>query len=106
VLHIAFPIYAALDWLLVGDRPRLRWRHLWWVALDPLVWLIVVLIRGATDGWVPYPFLNPANGYLSVTVYCILIAVAVMGVGALVFWVSRWRPIRMEDPAVTDAVAA
>jgi hypothetical protein len=105
VLHVVFPIYALLDWLLVGDRPRLSWRHLWWVAIDPLVWLVVVLIRGATDGWVPYPFLNPANGYLSVFVYVILIAVAVMGVGALVFVASRWRILRV-DGSVPEPAAA
>ena len=28
----------------------------------PLAWTVLTLIRGALDGWYPYPFLDPANG--------------------------------------------
>ena len=35
----------------------------------PLVWRGLTLVRGAADGWYPYPFLDPANGgYGSVAV--------------------------------------
>lgn len=74
ILHIVIPIYAALDWLLFGDRPKLPFSRLWVMLIYPIVWLVVVLIRGATDGWVPYPFLSPTNGYLSVAIYSIAIA--------------------------------
>lgn len=74
ILHIVIPIYAALDWLLFGDRPKLPFARLWVMLIYPILWLVVVLIRGATDGWVPYPFLSPANGYLSVAIYSVAIA--------------------------------
>lgn len=74
ILHIVIPIYAALDWLMFGDRPKLPFSRLWVMLIYPVVWLVVVLIRGATDGWVPYPFLSPANGYLSVAIYAVAIA--------------------------------
>lgn len=74
ILHIWIPIYAALDWLLFGDREKLPFSRLWLMLIYPIVWLVVVLIRGATDGWVPYPFLNPANGYLSVAIYALAIS--------------------------------
>ena len=35
---------------------------MWLHVLYPVVWIAVVLVRGATDGWVPYPFLNPEQG--------------------------------------------
>lgn len=73
-LHIIIPIYAALDWLLFGDRDKLPFARLWVMLIYPITWLVVVLIRGATDGWVPYPFLSPANGYLSVAIYSVAIA--------------------------------
>lgn len=91
VMHLLFPIYGLLDWLLVADRPPLPWRRLWLVLVYPLVWLIVVLVRGATDGWVPYPFLDPANGYGSVAVYVVIVAVAFLLSGALVWALSRVR---------------
>ena len=28
----------------------------------PLAWTVLTVIRGALDGWYPYPFLDPANG--------------------------------------------
>jgi hypothetical protein len=94
VLHVAFPIYAVLDWVLFGDRPALPLKGVWVVLLYPAVWIIVVLVRGATDGWVPYPFLDPAMGYPTVALYCASIFVATVVIGTLVFWVSRFKPIK------------
>lgn len=89
VLHTIVPVYAVLDWIVVPDRPALPWSRLWVVVPYPLVWLAVVLVRGATDGWVPYPFLNPATGYGSVTMYCLLVTVIVLILAALIWWTSR-----------------
>lgn len=90
VLHIAVPIFAAIDWILVPDRRALPWKRIWVVLPYPAAWLAVVLIRGATDGWVPYPFLSPAHGYDVVMAYCAGIFVVVLVVAALVWTASRW----------------
>lgn len=94
VLHIAFPIYAALDWILFGDRTAVPWNKLWVILIYPAMWITVVLIRGATDGWVPYPFLDPATGYVSVALYAavIFIVAVILGVGVLAL--SRTRIIK------------
>jgi hypothetical protein len=94
VLHSLFPIYAALDWIFFGDRTALSWKRLPFVLVYPVLWIIVVLIRGATDGWVPYPFLDPATGYGSVAVYSLVIFAATVVIGAIVFALSRVRIIR------------
>ncbi|HWI31165.1 MAG TPA: Pr6Pr family membrane protein [Microbacterium sp.] len=94
VLHVAFPIYCALDWVLFSDRTALAWKRLWVVLIYPVVWTIVVIIRGATDGWVPYPFLDPATGYGSVALYAVVIFIAAIIVGAIVFALSRVRIIK------------
>lgn len=94
VLHLAIPIYVALDWVLIGDRRTVPWSKLWIVAVYPIVWIAVILVRGATDGWVPYPFLDPTLGYGTVAVYCLCIAGAIVIVGALVWWVSKLRTLR------------
>jgi hypothetical protein len=94
VLHVIVPIYVALDWLLFGDRRRIPIKRLWIILVYPIVWLLVVLLRGATDGWVPYPFLAPATGYGSVAVYCVLIALVIAAVGLLVLWYSRVRVLK------------
>lgn len=91
LLHVVFPIAVAADWLLVGDRPPLRWRHLWIVLPYPLVWLAVVLVRGRTDGWVPYGFLLPERGYPSLIAHVAGLLVAVLAAGALSWLASRYR---------------
>lgn len=101
VVHIVFPIYILLDWILVADRPALPWKRLWLVVVYPLVWAAVVLVRGATDGWVPYPFLDPSLGYGSIAVTVLLILVAVIVVAAAVWGFSRLRVIRMGPAAVS-----
>ncbi|MBC7725102.1 MAG: Pr6Pr family membrane protein [Burkholderiaceae bacterium] len=95
VLHIVIPIYAAVDWLFFADRSALPWNRFWVVVVYPMVWVVVVLIRGATDGWVPYPFLDPATGYGAVALYAVGIAVGIAAFGALVWAVSR---VRILDP--------
>ncbi|MCL2515982.1 MAG: Pr6Pr family membrane protein [Microbacteriaceae bacterium] len=91
ILHNVSPVLAALDWLVVGDRPRLRWSRLWVLLPYPAVWVAVVLARGATDGWVPYPFLAPSQGYGVVAAYCGAIFVLALAFGAIAWLVTRWR---------------
>jgi hypothetical protein len=59
------------------------------------VWLVVILVRGATDGWVPYPFLNPDLGYGVVALYCLGVAVFIVLMGVLVIGMSRLRLVKV-----------
>lgn len=93
VLHVIIPLYAAIDWVFFGDRKPLPWNRIWVVLIYPLIWLVVVIVRGATDGWVPYPFLDPVQGYGVVALYAVGIAVAIGVVGAAVWALSRVRII-------------
>lgn len=95
LLHKVVPLYAVLDWLLFSDRARLLFRHIWWFLVYPAVWTIVVLVRGATDGWVPYPFLSPGLGYPVVALYVLGIAVFITLMGVLVVGMSRLRLVKV-----------
>ncbi|QYH36015.1 Pr6Pr family membrane protein [Salinibacterium sp. M195] len=92
-LHIITPVYALADWILFSDRARIAFSRLWIVLIYPIVWVVVVLVRGATDGWVPYPFLHPDTGYASVFFYVGLIVVVMLAFGSLVFWISGKRSV-------------
>ncbi|MCJ1694228.1 Pr6Pr family membrane protein [Rathayibacter caricis] len=89
LLHVVLPVLAVLDWALVADRPPLPWRRLPLVLPHPLVWLVVVLVRGRTDGWVPYGFLLPANGLPSLIAHVLGLIAAVLAAGALIWVLSR-----------------
>jgi len=103
LLHVVFPLLVALDWLLVGDRHRLPWRRLWMLLPYPLIWLIVVLVRGVSDGWVPYGFLLPERGVASLMLHILGLLAAVLFAGALVWSASRFRGVWMRENASPSA---
>lgn len=105
ILHFWIPIYAVADWLLFGDRKNLPFSRLWLMLIYPIVWLVVILIRGATDGWVPYPFLDPETGYGLVAVYCIVIAAITILFGYAVYGLSRVRILRGDSLLSADSAA-
>ncbi|MEI2268146.1 Pr6Pr family membrane protein [Microbacterium sp. No. 7] len=94
VLHIVLPLYVVLDWTLVRDRPRLPWRNLWLVLPYPIVWLVVVLLRGQTDGWVPYGFLLPSRGLGALVLTSLGLLAMLLAAGAAVWALSRILPLR------------
>ncbi|WP_341957512.1 Pr6Pr family membrane protein [Microbacterium sp. LWH13-1.2] len=98
-LHTIFPILLVLDWIFVDDRSPLPWRRLWAVLPYPVLWLGVVLVRGATDGWVPYGFLLPERGAVSLATHAAGLLLALLVSGALVWALSRTRA-RRRVPAV------
>lgn len=91
-LHAVFPILMLVDWIVVRDHPGLRWSQLWLVLPYPMTWLVVVLVRGATDGWVPYGFLLPSRGVGSLVLHVLGLTVALLVAGAVVWATSSWIP--------------
>ncbi|MFW7415532.1 Pr6Pr family membrane protein [Demequina sp. SO4-18] len=92
IIHGVSGAVVLVDWLLEGPRRPLSWRWAWAPALYPLAWLAVVMVRGATDGWVPYPFLDPGDGYGPVVVVLVGMIAAGVAAAAVLFQATRWRP--------------
>ncbi len=99
VLHVVLPALMLLDWIVIRDHPGIRWRHFWLLLPYPVVWLVVVLIRGVTDGWVPYGFLLPERGWPSILLTSLGLLLALAGAGALVWAVRRSPSGRRSDRA-------
>lgn len=100
IMHVWIPILIVLDWLLSPGRPALRWTALRIVVVYPLAWLAFTLLRGAATAWYPYPFLEPATGWLSVGAYIVGVAAFIVGVAALgIAWGHRGpRAPRVTQP--------
>ena len=100
VLHKVFPIVVVLDWMLDPPRIRLTYRDaLLWLAY-PIAWVVLTLIRGAADGWYPYPFLDPANGgYGTVAIVVIAITLAFLGLAAITVALGNRAGGRSATPA-------
>ncbi|PCE14257.1 hypothetical protein AUC47_04365 [Microbacterium sp. SZ1] len=91
ILHTVMPLFVVVDWTSIGDRPPLPWRRLWLVLPYPVLWLVVVLVRGVTDGWVPYGFLLPERGLPSLLAHVAGLLLALLAAGAVVWLLSRVR---------------
>ena len=95
VVHVILPLYAVIDWVLFADRPPLAWKRLAVSLIYPMMWAVVVLIRGATDGWFPYPFLDPATGYGLVFTYVLVIIVVTVITATIVWALSRLQLLKL-----------
>jgi len=90
VLHEVAPAVILADWLF--DRPSFGVpfkRALLW-AIYPACYAAYSLIRGVLVDWYPYPFLDPRHeGYVTVAIVSVIIAVVVLGVIGLMAWITR-----------------
>lgn len=73
VVHYVMPIAVLAEFLLWPPRGRASFKQLVMTLCFPMLYLLYVLIRGASTGWYPYPFLNPnsMNGYGAMVPYVI-----------------------------------
>jgi len=92
VLHKLFPVVVVLDLILDPPGIRLVYRDaLIWLAY-PLAWTGLTLVRGAADGWYPYPFLDPVNGgYGQVLMTAVAITIGFFVVALAIVAVSNAR---------------
>ena len=95
-MHGISCVILLADWLLEGPRDHHPLRHVWVVLLYPTVWVAVALVRGATDGWIPYPFLDPKDGYAPVAVVVGGIVIIGVAIGAALFRLTQWRVVSTE----------
>ncbi|WP_297083874.1 Pr6Pr family membrane protein [uncultured Demequina sp.] len=102
VLHGGSGAILVVDWLLVGRRRVLPVRTWWTVLAIPAIWLAYLMARAFVDGWVPYPFLDPAQGLGVVATSVLAIAVVGLGVAAVLHVACL---LRTEHPSagVTDS---
>lgn len=98
VLHRLMPVVVLADWLIDPPRRSIAFRPaLIWLAF-PLVWTGFTLIRGAADGWYPYPFLDPENGgYGTVALYAIAILIGFLVVTWAVAMIGSALRARRSD---------
>ena len=95
VLHKLFPVIVVVDWIMDPPTVRLAYRDALAWLVYPLVWAGLTIVRGAADGWYPYPFLDPANGgygQVALTVVAITVGFAVIALVMIAVGQRRSRP--------------
>jgi hypothetical protein len=58
ILHKIIPLLYAAYWIFFVSKGQLRWSNSIRWLIYPFVYFIYVLVRGAIDGFYPYPFAN------------------------------------------------
>jgi len=104
MLHVVIPILLVVDWVVAPGRKRLRRRALWWIVAYPVAWVTFTMIRGAVDGWYPYPFLEPdgPRGVPGVVAYIVGLAIAMVGLAFLATLRTRLREPKLQQTPAVD----
>ena len=89
LLHVVVPVLYFLYWILFALKTTLQWKHaLLWLA-GPAIYFIYILIRGAIDGFYPYPMVNVNElGYTHVILFAAGAGIAIIILGWLLIAIA------------------
>lgn len=90
ILHVWGPVFILIDWIWSRRFVRIIPRNLKWLLVYPVLWITFTVVRGYTDGWWPYPFLDPNEpaGVVGMIIYLAVILIFFMGVSWML-WLMR-----------------
>jgi hypothetical protein len=58
LLHVVMPLLCLLYWIFVAPKKGLQWKHVFYWLSFPAFYVAYALIRGKTEGFYPYFFIN------------------------------------------------
>lgn len=61
LLHLVIPIVYILYWYFKFSKKEINYKSIFGWLLFPMLYIIVVMIRGYFSGYYPYPFLHVGN---------------------------------------------
>ena len=90
LLHVVVPILYTIYWLVFVPKGTLRWIHpIYWLGF-PGLYLCYALIRGALEGFYPYPFIDATElGYGRVLGNCVGLLIVFIIIGLLFVAIDR-----------------
>lgn len=90
-MHYVAPWLFVLWWLLTPEHGSLRFADIPRMLLYPLIYLVVVMVRGALVHEYPYPILNVDRlGYGQVAIGCLGMLAGFVAIYAIAIAVDRW----------------
>ena len=91
-LHDVMPALFLLHWWLAVPKQTLRWPQVFHWQAYPAAYFAYVLVRGALNGWYPYPFLDVTTlGYLRVVIDAVVVLLAFIAVALLLVALGYWQ---------------
>jgi hypothetical protein len=90
LLHSIIPVFFVLYWIILVPKGNLHWKTIFSWLIFPLVYLIVILFRGAYSGFYPYPFIDVnVLGYNNTLLNCAYITIAFIMLSILIIGFSK-----------------
>lgn len=92
LLHLIIPIVFILYWYFSIESNTIKWKSFFNWLLYPMIYLIVILVRGHLVNYYPYPFVNVLElGYSKVAINSLLLTLFFGFISFIVIGVVRYR---------------
>lgn len=90
LLHLVVPVMYILYWFFLVSKNGLEWKQLPSWLIFPFMYLIYIIIRGATTGFYPYFFVDVKSfGYAQVAINSLLLLLVFTFFGAVFIFIGR-----------------
>lgn len=91
IIHTYAPILAAIEYLFSLRAFRIKLRAFIWVAVFPLTWLALSIVRGNSTNWWPYWFINPNGeaGLVGMLTYIAAISMFFLALGLVILGLKQ-----------------
>ena len=93
ILHVWAPILLLIEWLLVAGSIRLKYKQVLWLWAYAIAWIVFTLVRGYSQNWWPYWFLDPnnpsVNGVGGQSIYLVSILSFMVVVGVVLVFLEK-----------------
>lgn len=92
MLHLIIPVVFITYWYFSIESNTIKWKSFFYWLLYPMIYLVVILIRGHFANYYPYPFVNVMElGYSEVAINSLLLTLFFGFISCIVIGVVRYR---------------
>ncbi len=91
LVHSVIPLLAVLFWFFFVQKSSLQWKNSLSWLIYPLLYSLLIGVRGALSGFYPYPFVNvPVIGYPRALLNGALLALVFLGLSLFLIAIARF----------------
>lgn len=90
LLHVIVPVLYVAYWLLFAPKYSLQWKHAFVWLCYPAIYLVYAMVRGAIEGFYPYPFINlNEQGIAKVLMNIGVLLMVFLAIGFIFIWAAK-----------------
>lgn len=90
LLHSVTPVLGLVYWFIAEKHALVKWKQIPQWLIYPLIYCVMILIRGSLANEYPYPFMDVATlGYSAVLINCVVLFVVFSFMAALLVGLGK-----------------